>query len=106
VLGFYPLSGVALASAGTENINVTNVIGTTSVGITQIALDVTITGVGATSAVGAVTLKIGVTQPVTGVFATGAVDQVNVWSSIVPNPAANNWPSITPNNNPNWRLVA
>ena len=58
-----------------------------------------------TGSIGAVTNKSGVTQPVTGVSATGAVGQVNVWSDIVPVPGTT-WTLVTPNNDPGWQLVA
>tara|TARA_R100001369_G_scaffold46834_1_gene73266 strand:- start:473 stop:760 length:288 start_codon:yes stop_codon:yes gene_type:complete len=84
MLGFSPLADNSIAGFETLNIAVTGIAATGAVGSVGVKAEVQVTGLAGTSAVGTVTLIQKHNISVTGVSATGQVGQTFQWDQIIP----------------------
>jgi len=87
MLGFSPLADNSIAGFG------------------NVPVDLVVTGIAATGAVGTVTIDNQNIFSVTGVSATGAVGSVNVWDQITPSQSSG-FSAITPSQSPSWEEIA
>ena len=109
MLGFAPLADNSIAGFGNipVDVAVTGVAATAAVGaVTSTgAANVNITGVAGTSAIGTVTTTEFHNISVTGLSATGSVGSVLVWGEITPSQNSN-FSAITPSQTPSWTDIA
>ena len=109
MLGFAPLADNSIAGFGNipVDVAVTGVAATAAVGaVTSTgAANVNITGVAGTSAIGTVTTTEFHNISVTGLSATGSVESVLVWGEITPSQNSN-FSAITPSQTPSWTDIA
>ena len=105
MLGFTPLADSSIAGFETLNIAVTGIAATGAVGSVGVKAEVQVTGLAGTSAVGTVTLIQKHNISVTGVAGTGLVGTVNVWGQIIPSQNSQ-FSAITVSQTPSWTNIA
>jgi len=109
MLGFAPLADNSIAGFGNVPVDVvvTGIAATGAVGTVTIEgiANVSPIGIAATGAVGTVTIDNKNIFSVTGVSATGAVGSVNVWDLITPSQSSR-FSAITPSQSPSWEEIA